>query len=118
YAANVTANTADGVLQGLDGIRTLYNTYTTAFPDCRITVSNIIAEGDRVAAPYTFAGTQRGELNGIPASGRQVTIQGIVTARIAQGKIVEEQVVWDTLSLVQQLGASPQQIAQARQAAR
>jgi len=75
-----------------------------AFPDWQVTVEDMIAEGDKVVARYTAHGTQRGELLGIPATGKSVTTTAIDIFRIADSKIAEHRVESDTLGLMQQLG--------------
>ena len=56
--------------------------------------------------PNTFRGTQQGETQGIPPTGKRVTVPGIFICRCAGGKIVEEWDIWDDLGLLQQLGVS------------
>jgi steroid delta-isomerase-like uncharacterized protein len=82
-------------------------TLRSAFPDCRMTVEDVVAEGDQVAYRWTFSGTHRGELRGIAATGKRVSISGINVDRIAHGKIAEHWSQADVLGLLQQLGAVP-----------
>ncbi len=60
-----------------------------AFPDMRITVEDMIAEGDRVAARVTMRGTHQGEFQGITPTGKRVQVRAMDMFRIADGKIVE-----------------------------
>ena len=60
-----------------------------------------------VAAYCRVTATHRGEGLGIAASGRNVTITGIVMARVANGQIAEGWNSFDFLSLYQQLGIVP-----------
>ena len=98
-------------LHGPDGVKGFVTTYLSAFPDGRITIDDQLAEGDLVATRWTGRGTHQGELMGIPASGKQVTVSGITISRLEDGKIVEEWSNWDTLGMLQQLGAVPQMAA-------
>jgi steroid delta-isomerase-like uncharacterized protein len=95
-------------LRGKDGFRDFVTTYQTAFPDGKITLDEGIAEGDFVAARWTGTGTNTGEFFGMPATGRQVTVEGMTFARIEGGTLREDWNTWDTLSLMQQLGAIPE----------
>jgi len=79
--------------------------FATAFPDLRVTVDEIVAEGDLVAVAWTAEGTQRGEFYGIPPSGRTAQWEGQDMLRFACGKIVEVWVSADALGLYMQLGA-------------
>ncbi len=81
--------------------------FRAAFPDMRHSLDPQIAEGDRVVTPLTFRGTQRGELQGIPASGKRVEIRALNIHRIVGGKIAEGESVDDMMSLMQQIGAFP-----------
>src|SRR5437762_5734380 len=78
--------------------------YRTAFPDLRLTVEDIIAEGETVTARWSCKGTHKGDLSGIAPTGKQFTISGISVARFTDGKMVEGWVDWDALGLMQQLG--------------
>lgn len=61
----------------------------TAFPDMHITVEDMIAEGDRVAARVAMRGTHQGEFQGIAPTDKRVQVQAMDMFRIADGKIVE-----------------------------
>src|SRR5215207_5498285 len=76
-------------------------------PDLQVTIEELVAEGDKVAVRRSYAGTHRGELLGIPATGKQVRISGISIFRLAGGKIAEHWEQLDRLALMQQLGALP-----------
>ncbi len=78
-----------------------------AFPDMRVTVEKVIAEGDTVAARVTWRATHKGEMMAIPATGREVTVSGMRFFRVAGDRIVEEWASDDMLGLMQQLGAIP-----------
>lgn len=81
--------------------------FHAAFPNSTRTIEDQIAEGDLVATRVTMSGTHRGEFQGIPPTGRQVTVTGIGIHRIADGKIAEHWPQPDLLGLMQQLGAIP-----------
>ena len=108
FAADCAFHTPDGALQGQDGARQLYNAYTTAFPNFSLSTDDILADGNKVVVRYTFAGTHKGPLAAVPASGKQANVQGIVIFRLAGGKADEVHFVWDKFALMQQIGALPQ----------
>jgi len=76
-------------------------------PDVHFTVDDIIAEGDKVAARWTSTGTHKGELMGIPSTGKKVMVTGIVINHFADGKIVDDWESYDILGMMQQLGVIP-----------
>ena len=82
--------------------------FFTAFPDLHWTVEDLIAEGDKVVHRFTMRATHKGEIMGIPPSGKVVTVTGIYISRFAGGKFVEDWRAVDDLGLLQQLGAIPQ----------
>jgi len=80
--------------------------FITAFPDLHVTITDVVAEGDKVAIWYSVQGTQTGEFEGIPASGKQARWYGADLFRIEKGKIAECRFVDDALGLLRQLGAT------------
>ena len=81
--------------------------FRTAFPDLHIHIEAEIAEGDLVTTRFTGHGTHQGELMGIPATGKEVTVSGINIARIAGGKIMERWEEFDMMGMMVQLGVVP-----------
>src|SRR5438445_5758533 len=82
--------------------------YRNAFPDVRLTIEDIIAEGETVMTRWSCRGTHKGDLSGIAPTGKQFTISGITVGRLTNGKIAEAFVSWDALGLMQQLGVVPE----------
>ncbi|NLE30484.1 MAG: ester cyclase [Phycisphaerae bacterium] len=77
-----------------------------AFPDLRLTIEDIIAEGDFVVTRWMACGTQDGDLPGIPATGRHMLITGMTLSKIVNDKIEEQWQEWDRFGALQQLGVS------------
>jgi steroid delta-isomerase-like uncharacterized protein len=94
-------------VRGPAGVKELIAGYRAAFPDIRITIEDQIADGDYVVSRWSGTGTHQGELMGMPATGKQATVTGITIDRIEDGRIAESWDNWDTLGLMQQLGAIP-----------
>lgn len=78
-----------------------------AFPDARFPVTEMIAEGNRVAVPHRMQGVHKGEFQGVPATGKSVVVNAVVIMHIEAGKAVEMTLNADFLGLMQQLGAVP-----------
>ncbi len=119
FAYNYThhdASTPD-VGRGPESEKKRATLYRTAFPDLRLTIEEIIAEGETVMARWSCRGTHKGDLSGIAPTGKQFTISGVSIAHFAGGKMVEGYVNWDALGLMQQLGVVPEFAAKAQAAA-
>jgi predicted ester cyclase len=81
--------------------------FRTGFPDIKVTVEDLVAEGEKVVARWTWRGTNQGEFQGMSPTGKQVTGSGISIHRFANGKFAEAWVNFDTLGMLQQLGVIP-----------
>ncbi len=91
---------------GREGLKHSMTRHLTAFPDLHVVINEIIAEGDKVVIWYTVQGTQKGEFDGVPPTGKQVNWFGADLFRVAGGKIVEARFVDDSLGRLRQLGAT------------
>ncbi len=96
-----------GLPPGPQGVKEGFAMLRAAFPDLHVTVEDMIAEGDKVVARLTMRGTHKGELMGIPATGKQIAVAVIDIIRFAGGKGVEHWNVIDNLGMMQQLGVVP-----------
>jgi steroid delta-isomerase-like uncharacterized protein len=103
-AVDAAIHMPTGETLNLDELKSFAATWRGSFPDWHSTFEDLIAEGDRVAERWTGQGTHRGELQGIPPTGKRVEVPGSVFYRIAGGKIVEFRGQLDMLSLMQQIG--------------
>lgn len=65
-------------------------------------------EGDKVFSRFTWHGAHRGEFFGVHATGRQITVKGMVVHRVVAGKMVESRILTDGLSMMRQLGVIPE----------
>lgn len=99
-------NHTDNV-HGPEEYKRFINMYRAAFPDLHMAIDFQIAEGDKVVNRWTTRATHKGNLMGIPPTGKQVAVTGTYIARIVGGKIVEEWGNMDTLGMMQQLGVIP-----------
>jgi predicted ester cyclase len=96
-----------GLPVGPEGTKQAIVTMLSGFPDLRITIEDMIAEGDKVVTRFTTHGTQQGALGSVPPTGKRVAVSTIEITRIVGGKIVEDWGLDDRLSMLQQLGLVP-----------
>lgn len=81
--------------------------FTTAFPDLRFAIQDMVSEENKLAVFWMISGTHEGEFNGIPPTKNKVTVEGITIHQIANGKILDSYISWDALGLMRQLGEAP-----------
>jgi len=91
---------------GAEGVKQVVTMFRNAFPDFEITLDEVIAEGDVVAASSTVRGTHQGEIFGMPATGNRVSISSLTMVRIIDGRLVESRVKNDTAALMSQLASA------------
>ena len=103
----------DGVAHGLtpgpigpSEFKTFHTAYRQAFPDVKIQMDDMMAEGDKVAFRWTATASHRGHLMGIAPTGKSAQFIGIGIIRVRDGKIVEGWNVFDQLGMFKQLGVA------------
>ncbi len=97
-----------GLAPSKDGVKTFFRMQIAAFPDLRLTVEDVIVDGLKAVARVRYTGTQQGEFQGMPATGKAVDIQLIDIFVFADdGRVREHWGVIDLLTMMQQLGVVP-----------
>lgn len=91
-------------LRGPANFRTFHTQMRTAFPDMNVTIEDMVAEGDRVAARCSVRGKHGGDNLGIAATNAPVEFTGMTIVRIADGKIVEAWNNFDFMRMYKQVG--------------
>ena len=102
--------TPDVVVRSLDDFKAFLAANHAVFPDEKVSLSSLVAEGDRVAFWGRYTGTQTGPMGPFPPSGREMDVDMAGMFRIRDGRIAELWIVWDNLAGLVQLGhyAPPQ----------
>jgi steroid delta-isomerase-like uncharacterized protein len=93
---------------GRDKLKEVFARLHRAFPDLRVTIEDLIAEGDKVVARNTVTGTHQGEYMGLQPTGKSVTYNEIFIFRFVEGRVAETWGVVDVFSQMRQLGMTPQ----------
>ena len=96
-----------GPVRGPEGFKQMVQSYRAAMPDLRLNVNDQIVTSDRLVLYWTAAGTNTGPMGEVPPSNNAVSVEGVTILRIADGKIVQEWEVCDTLGFAVQLGLLP-----------
>jgi steroid delta-isomerase-like uncharacterized protein len=90
--------------KAMEGWRAMTHMIRDAFPDWHSDVHALYAEDDFVIERFTFSGTHKAPIFGIPASDTLCTLPGINIFRIHEGRIVERWGRLDELGMMRQLG--------------
>jgi steroid delta-isomerase-like uncharacterized protein len=89
---------------GPDALKRVWAMLYGIYPDIRLVVEDLIAEGDKVVGRTTVSGTHRGEFMGVAGTGKSVTYSEIFIFRIRDGRIVETWGVVDLYAQMKQIG--------------
>ncbi|MGB8215358.1 MAG: ester cyclase [Anaerolineales bacterium] len=93
-------------VQGPQEFKNLVKVYLAAFPDVHLSVEDAFGVDDRVTVRWISRGTHMGPMMGIPPSQHKIEVMGISIFRMAEGRVAEEWEGFDTLGMMQQLGAA------------
>ncbi len=95
-----------GLEPGREGFKGFVTMFREAFPDLQVTVEDMIAEDDKVAARVTMRGTHQGKFLGIDPTGNQIEVPVVDIVRFADGMAVEHWAVTDNMAMMVQLGVA------------
>jgi steroid delta-isomerase-like uncharacterized protein len=84
-----------------------FTAFTSSFPDLRHEIVDMVAEGDKVAVRFKVTGTHKGELQGIPSTGKKVSFIAMDFITLMDNKISEDWLSVDMMGLMQQIGVIP-----------
>jgi len=92
---------------GREGLQRWLAGWFEAFPDLAWTTEEQIASGDKVVTRFFWTGTHKQDFMGIPATGKQVKVNGVVIDHVVDGLMVDSRMLMNALTMLQQLGAIP-----------
>lgn len=92
-------------IHGPEAVKEWAQAIRTGLPDLKLSHDHTVSQGDHVVIRWTGKGTHKGEMLGVPASGKRVTSTGYDEFRIQSGKIVEMWQIWDLFGFLEQVGA-------------
>lgn len=91
------------MVEGMEGFLAYMKHVRAAFPDFHNSVEECIAEEDRVVARLLYTGTHRGEIFGLPPTGRRIRYAGVGIFHLRDGRIAGAWVLGDLAGLLLQL---------------
>ena len=89
---------------GPEGFKIVMEMFFNAFPDLKIVIEEAAGEGPTVFTRGYWTGTQKGEFNGIPATGKNVKVAFLDCWKLENGKAVENWVQMDMVGMMHQMG--------------
>jgi steroid delta-isomerase-like uncharacterized protein len=111
-AVNWGVGRADQSSVGGAEFKEFYHRQRSATPDVRITLDQVIQEGDTAFARWTATMTHTGEGLGMPPTNKTIELKGMTACRARDGKIVASWNIWDQVGLTRQLGVLDGPMAQ------
>jgi steroid delta-isomerase-like uncharacterized protein len=93
--------------QGVEPFRQQVAAFRAAFPDLHVTIEDLLTDGDRFASRTIVTGTHTGDLMGMPASGKRISVEAVDIGRIANGQAQERWGGLNMYSMLTQLGVIP-----------
>jgi len=93
--------------QGVEPFRQQITVFRAAFPDLHVTIDELLIDGDRFASRTTVTGTHTGDLMGMPATGRRISVEAVDIGRIENGQAKERWGGLNMYSMLTQLGVIP-----------
>jgi steroid delta-isomerase-like uncharacterized protein len=113
YAEDAVQRMHDGIFERLDAIRNRLARDLEAFADAKYVVESFVEDGDKFADEWTFTGTNTGPFrlpdgSEVPATGKPVEIKGMELVKVRDGKIVVDNLYYDFMAAVVQLGLVPE----------
>jgi predicted ester cyclase len=91
---------------GPEGVKKLAEALHPGIPDMELPIEDLVAEGEKVLARLRVKGTHRGDLMGVPATGKTIDIAVLDLFQIRDAKLVEHWALLDNLGLLRQIGVT------------
>jgi steroid delta-isomerase-like uncharacterized protein len=106
YVAPDYVEHTDG-FQGVEPFAQQVAAFRAGFPDLHVTIEDLLTDGDRFASRTTVTGTHTGDLMGMPATGKRISVEAVDIGRIENGQAKERWGGLNMYSLLTQLGVIP-----------
>jgi steroid delta-isomerase-like uncharacterized protein len=106
YVAPDYIEHTDG-FQGVEPFAQQIAAFRAGFPDLHVTIDDLLTDGDRFASRTTVTGTHTGDLMGMPATGKRISVEAVDIGRIENGQAKERWGGLNMFSMLSQLGVIP-----------
>ena len=109
FTSDVVMHSSPTDVVGVDNARAYYANYITGFSNITFTIKDVFGMDNKLVKHWNFKGTHSGDFFGIPATNKEVDLDGVTLVRMDHGKIAEERDFFDNLEFMQQLGLMPRE---------
>jgi steroid delta-isomerase-like uncharacterized protein len=106
YVASDYIEHTDGY-QGVEPFAQQIAAFRAGFPDLHVSIEDVLTAGDRFASRTTVTGTHTGDLMGMPATGKRISVEAVDIGRIENGQAKERWGGLNMFSMLSQLGVIP-----------
>lgn len=89
---------------GLEGLKETISTYRASFPDLKMSILSLVAEGDLIVAHFNMKGTNTGPMGGMPATNKSVDFDGVDIVKVVDGKATDHWGYIDQMKFMMQMG--------------
>ena len=96
--------TMAAVNRGKAETRAFINAVFAAFPDFSMRLTSAFVAGNWGGAEWTMSGTHKGDLPGMPATGKSFSLRGASICELHEGKIKRNSDYWDMAAFLKQTG--------------
>jgi steroid delta-isomerase-like uncharacterized protein len=113
YAEDAVQIMPEGTFEGRSAIRERLARDLVACPDIAWTVLSFVEQGDTFADEWTFVATHTGPFQlpdgtELAATGKRVELRGMELVQVRDGKIVVDNLYYDNMAVLAQLGLVPE----------
>ena len=98
-------NVGGEVAHGKEELRTRFQNLFTACPDIRVEITSYLNSGDRECVEWTSSGTHKGDMPGLPATGKRFSFREVIVTELREGQISRFSLYTDMMTIMQQVGA-------------
>lgn len=109
FEDNVVLVSSPNNIVGIEAFKEYYKNFLVGFSDIKFTVVDAFGQDDKIVKHWKFEGKHTGEFFGIPATGKDVNVEGVTLVKMKNGKIAQERDFMDNLEFMQQLGIIPRE---------
>lgn len=95
------------VIRGHEAFRVFVKELFSGFPDAKWELLSSFESGDRACVEHIMTGTHKGDLPGLPATGKAISIRMAEVYELKDGKISKASEYYDGMTMLQQLGMLP-----------